>query len=207
VSLRSLYNPTQVGGLVAPGFSSAFTYDALGDRVQWVSPSGTSEYYADISGNLLGVSGSYSIVMQGIRPLAVYTSAETWFHHVNDIGSRTFMANHYGTPTQDMVFYPFGGLWLNWGGGGLEFANLNYYDTNLNTDITEYRVMSNNLGRWHSPDPLGGDISNPQSLNRYAYVLNNPVNLTDHLGRKGVRYPFLPESHGPQGTAPVDGQA
>ena len=78
------------------------------------------------------------------------------------------MTAHYGNVTQDMVFYPWGDEWLNWGGGGLEFADLAYDDTNLNVDFTEYRAMSNNMGRWHSPDPLGGDISNPQSLNRYA---------------------------------------
>jgi hypothetical protein len=38
------------------------------------------------------------------------------------------------------------------------------------------------LGRWLSPDPMGGDVSNPQSLNRYAYALNNPETLTDPLG-------------------------
>jgi RHS repeat-associated protein len=35
-------------------------------------------------------------------------------------------------------------------------------------------------GRWISPDPAGVapvDISNPQSWNRYAYVLNNPTGL------------------------------
>jgi Bacterial toxin 44 len=37
-------------------------------------------------------------------------------------------------------------------------------------------------GRWLSPDPMGGDVSNPQSLNRYAYALNNPETLTDPLG-------------------------
>lgn len=30
--------------------------------------------------------------------------------------------------------------------------------------------------------PLGGDVTNPQSFNRYAYVLNNPTTLTDPLG-------------------------
>src|SRR2546422_11417504 len=39
-----------------------------------------------------------------------------------------------------------------------------------------------NQGRWLSPDPLAGDIANPQSLNRYAYVVNNPTNFTDPLG-------------------------
>jgi hypothetical protein len=36
--------------------------------------------------------------------------------------------------------------------------------------------------RWLTPDLLGGDITNPQSLNRYAYALNNPETLTDPLG-------------------------
>ena len=35
-----------------------------------------------------------------------------------------------------------------------------------------------------SPDPYDGsyDIFNPQSLNRYSYVLNNPLALVDSLG-------------------------
>lgn len=37
-------------------------------------------------------------------------------------------------------------------------------------------------GRWVTPDPLGGDITNPQCLNRYAYALNNPTTLTDPQG-------------------------
>lgn len=32
---------------------------------------------------------------------------------------------------------------------------------------------------------VGGDITNPQSLNRYAYVLNNPTTLVDPKGLQG----------------------
>ena len=46
------------------------------------------------------------------------------------------------------------------------------------------------LGRWLSPDPLGGDVTNPQSVsssavrcgNRYAYVSNNPTTFVDPKG-------------------------
>jgi len=37
-------------------------------------------------------------------------------------------------------------------------------------------------GCWNTPDALGGDVTNPQSLNRYAYVTDNPASLNDPLG-------------------------
>jgi RHS repeat-associated protein len=43
-------------------------------------------------------------------------------------------------------------------------------------------------GRWSSPDPAGlaaVDPFNPQSWNRYAYVLNNPLAMIDPLGLCG----------------------
>jgi len=48
-----------------------------------------------------------------------------------------------------------------------------------------YREYHSTQGRWVSPDPAGlaaVDPSNPQSWNRYAYVTNNPLALTDPLG-------------------------
>ncbi|MGH9353045.1 MAG: RHS repeat-associated core domain-containing protein, partial [Terriglobia bacterium] len=63
------------------------------------------------------------------------------------------------------------------------------------------RLNDSAEGRWYTPDPLGGDITNPQSLNRYAYALNNPTTLTDPLGLftpgPGNPPPFLPITIGP----------
>ncbi len=46
-----------------------------------------------------------------------------------------------------------------------------------------------------------GSKRNPQSLNRYAYVLNNPVKLIDPLGLYGIN----PNPYNPEGRNPCDG--
>ncbi len=47
---------------------------------------------------------------------------------------------------------------------------------------TPARNYASNPGRWTTPDPLGGDLTNPQSLNRYTYARDNPLSLTDATG-------------------------
>lgn len=49
-------------------------------------------------------------------------------------------------------------------------------------DYMHARYCSPLLGRFFSVDPIGGVETNPQSWNRYAYGLNNPLNLTDPTG-------------------------
>jgi hypothetical protein len=48
----------------------------------------------------------------------------------------------------------------------------------------------NRLGRFTSSDPLSGSRGNPQSLNRYAYVHNDPINATDPSGLHDHPYYF-----------------
>ena len=51
---------------------------------------------------------------------------------------------------------------------GLMFYNARYYDTSL--------------GRFTQPDTIVPNLLDSQSLNRYAYVLNNPLKYTDPTG-------------------------
>jgi RHS repeat-associated protein len=59
-------------------------------------------------------------------------------------------------------------------------------DTESGNDYFGARYYASSMGRMMSPDPLGGSILNPQSLNRYAYVLNNPLIYTDPSGEECV---------------------
>ncbi len=50
------------------------------------------------------------------------------------------------------------------------------------------RIYDPVTGRMMSPDPTVPDAGDPQHLNRYAYVLNNPHAYTDPSGYAGARY-------------------
>jgi RHS repeat-associated protein len=47
------------------------------------------------------------------------------------------------------------------------------------------RVYDPSLGRFMAADPMVGDETVPQELNRYSYVLNDPLSLTDPSGLCG----------------------
>jgi RHS repeat-associated protein len=63
-------------------------------------------------------------------------------------------------------------------------------DNETELDFAQARMYGNSHGRFTSPDPtlLSVNGFNPQSWNRYVYVLNNPLLYTDPLGLWEVYY-------------------
>lgn len=55
-------------------------------------------------------------------------------------------------------------------------------DAESGNDYFEARYLASSMGRMLSPDLLLGELANPQSLNRYAYALNNPLVNIDPTG-------------------------
>ncbi|MCI0535403.1 MAG: hypothetical protein L0Z50_09245 [Verrucomicrobiales bacterium] len=114
-----------------------------------------------------------------------YTVASTipgvQYYHGDRLGSTRVVTNGNGEVLWSYDYAPFG--------EGATADNLvnrlftgHERDAESGLDHTWFRKYSSAQGRWLSPDPLAGSITDPQSLNRYAYVLNNPVNLVDPLG-------------------------
>ncbi len=106
-----------------------------------------------------------------------------WYPYYDRAGWVRILTNATGTVCYDAHFYPFGGelTFTNTCGQSYKFAGMRR-DATTGLDHTRFRQYSSNLGRWYSPDPLGGEVTNPQPLNRYAYVLNNPTTFVDPLG-------------------------
>ncbi len=55
-------------------------------------------------------------------------------------------------------------------------------DSESGLDNFGARYHASTMGRFMSPDRVGGHQEDPQTLNKYAYVRNNPLNLTDPTG-------------------------
>jgi RHS repeat-associated protein len=112
---------------------------------------------------------------------AVYTaSGLSYYRHSDWLGSSRLASTPTRTVYSSTAYAPFGEPYAQSGTADLSFTGQNQDTAGGSYDFLarEYAIQ----GRWPSPDPMGGDIGNPQSLNRYAYVLNNPLALTDPLG-------------------------
>ena len=170
-------------GVAGPATRS-YTYNPLGQIVQ---DTGTNKVF-DPNGRWMGfVNGSGSFWAQPVpfasRPLAMYLNSAVYLNHINALGSTTMNTTGNGAWSEDLLYYPWGQEWTYAGTlGEHHFASFESEDWTTAIDPTLVRPYKATHGRWLSPDPLAGDITNPQSLNRYAYVMNNPTSSTDPLG-------------------------
>jgi RHS repeat-associated protein len=57
-----------------------------------------------------------------------------------------------------------------------------YFDSSTGLYKFGARYDDPTLGRWSQQDPVRGHLDDPNSLNRYVYVSDDPVNLTDPSG-------------------------
>ncbi len=164
-----------------------------GQRVERISTgAGRTEDLFDPSGQLLGhLNGANGVWWEEYvhfdgRLLWYYTQATnvSRYFHVNALGSLGLATNQTGAPVEEMLYYPFGVRWQNTTGFGWDekFAQFPQRDDDIQKYEASFREYDPGLGRWMSPDRLAGNIMNPQSLDRYTYVLNNPVSNIDPMG-------------------------
>jgi RHS repeat-associated protein len=184
--------------------AACLTYNALGQRVEALLPSAGNwryEYLYDPWGR---EHGSYwdgqgqapgwmeRNIDLGQRQIANYYGGYTRMLHANALGSTLQVTYGTGANAQDQLYYPWGQQWRQAGvGEDSHFAGFEQHEY-LDFYPTLFRRYNSTHGRWLSPDPLGGDITDPQSLNRYAYVLNNPTNFVDPLGLRKPKDEPLP---------------
>jgi RHS repeat-associated protein len=165
------------------GGAETFVYDGASMRVK----KGTTVYIYE-GGHVIaeyanGAPASFPTVEYVGRIASFSGTTPTYFYR--DHLSNRFFANSSGTVTATLSQFPFGELTS--GSASTKWAFTNYERDNAagdsGLDYAYARFYSSRLGRFMSVDPLSGSIGNPQSLNRFSYVMNDPVNLADPAGR------------------------
>jgi RHS repeat-associated protein len=80
-------------------------------------------------------------------------------------------------------FRPFGESWFKNNATSNWVFTTYERDRESQNDYALARSYASGQARFLSPDPLEGHVGDPQSWNRYAYVVNDPVNLSDPSGQ------------------------
>jgi len=167
-----------------------YYYDADGSRTEkaagstgtmyWPGPGGETITETDLTG---AINEEY-IFFNGQRLARVDRPSGTVHYYLPDrLGSTSKIVSSGGAMQEQYYYYPYGGLQSQTG------SDSNHYkftgkerDNESGLDYFGARYDSSSLGRFMTPDTMGGHLENPQSLNKYAYVLNNPTSLTDPTG-------------------------
>jgi RHS repeat-associated protein len=167
-----------------------YVYDAAGNRVRSVDSGGTTNYVVDPTTKtpqvMVETDGSGHIVASytyGLGLISQRRNGVDSFYISDALGSTRALTNSQGVVTDRYTYDAFGQLTSSTGttvnsflytgeqkdeAAGMYYLRARYYDPAV--------------GRFLTSDPHEGSLQSPQSLNKYAYVENDPVNMTDPRG-------------------------
>jgi RHS repeat-associated protein len=115
------------------------------------------------------------------------SSGGVYYYFVDMLGSTRVVTDSSGNTCFNADYYPYGQENDYSTSCSPRYKFTGYeYDSETGNYYAYARYYDPRRGRFMSPDPLGGTVGNPQSLNRYAYVLNNPASFVDPWGRDCV---------------------
>jgi RHS repeat-associated protein len=161
---------------------ATFVYNGDGNRVKKTEGGQTilyiNQYYEkNITTGV--VTTSYYL---GGQLVATREGTTLRYVHQDSLGSTSSMSTSTGTLDSSISFFPFGNCRFSQGNLGtdklftgqrLDSTGLYYYNA---------RYYDATIGRFISPDSTGQKLNDPQTLNRYSYCINNPLNRTDLTG-------------------------
>ncbi len=168
--------------------STTLVYDAFGRMVEQQNGSVYSQRLYSPMGKTAIMNGQTLtkafVALPGGETAIYNTSGLAYYRHADWLGSSRLTSTASRTVYSDSAYAPFGEQYAVTGTVDASFTGQNSDTVTSLYDFT-FREHSPSQGRWISPDPAGlaaVNPMNPQSWNRYAYVLNNPMSLIDPFG-------------------------
>lgn len=172
-----------VNNLIDQVGTTAFSYDALGERVKKTNGSTTSLYpFGDDYEITNGVMTKY-ISVEGLGVVAKKVTGGsnpgTYWIHTDRLGSIDAVTRGDGSIAFQRTYRPYGETLAQSGShtesrGWIDQRN----DSETGLTYLHARYFDPQLGTFLSPDPIGV----AGGMNLYAYGLGNPVNGTDRSG-------------------------
>jgi RHS repeat-associated protein len=179
--------------------SGTYTYDGKGLRIKKVSGGITTVYVfsgskviAEYVNGAAPASPTREYIYSGAALLAKIDSSGTKYYQQDHLSNR-LVTDSSGNKVAELGHFAWGESWYNSTNDKLLFTTYER-DSESGNDYAMARYHISRLGRFSSPDPISDSTSDPQSLNRYAYVRNGPTNSADPLGLFLV---FIPQSPPP----------
>ncbi|RJQ16385.1 MAG: hypothetical protein C4560_09415, partial [Nitrospiraceae bacterium] len=160
-------------------------YDASGNRVQKMI-SAPSQNITKYIGQLYECdeNGCTKYIFAGTRRMAQEKGGETYYYHTDHLESSSVMTDTNGVNVEQMFYYPYGEM------TGFHTGTINVkhkfsgheYDGETGLYYMGARYYDPKLARFISADTIVPLPFYPQSLNRYAFTLNNPIVLRELNG-------------------------
>ena len=110
------------------------------------------------------------------------TETTTFYYHTDRLDSTRLVTNENKQLVFAAMYTPFGKAHSKEGAESYLFSGKEEDSTGLYYYGARY--YDPDVGRFITRDPVKGTIKTPQSLNQYAYCLNNPLTYVDPWGEK-----------------------
>ena len=111
-----------------------------------------------------------------------------FYYHNDHLGNPVAITNEDGEVVWKADYEPFGEIFNEENIQTTNKYNYNTKELDKNTNLLYYgnRFYDSNIGRFTTADTVKGSLGAPQSLNRYAYTLNNPLKYIDPSGNEVI---------------------
>ena len=185
--------------------SQRFTYDGQNRMIGFEGASGSEEYTYDDGETRIKkvadkrttyyVSADYEEVWQdgqrievikhyrsGDQKVATRDEDGLKYIYPDHLGSSSRMADSDGNQVKAIFYMPFGGDAAESGNAKARYRYTGKEKDDSGLYYYGARYYDDTVGRFMAADSLLPDVYDPQQLNRFAYVRNNPIKLVDPDG-------------------------
>ena len=199
------------------GTDATYVYSTEGERLKRTVGSTVSEYIGSPILETLEATNVWQedyIYLNALGGDLIATESAangTRYFFADNLGTPRVITDPSGTVISRHDYYPFGGEFTPSSDGETHKFTGKERDSETGLDYFGARYYGSTIGRFLSPDEFPGgpvsafggdpappgplpyaDIANPQSLNKYSYTYNNPLNMVD------------PDGHDPDAADVVD---